>query len=83
MPPLSPLPPPPLSLLLLARFAEAPGTGGASPDGAFPKPGMAGAPGTTGPDEALAPLSIIGADRSLVTAFFNFAPFVISPSKAP
>ena len=51
--------------------------------GGFPKLGIAGAPPTCGPIEEFEPLSRIGAERSLVTAFLSFAPFVISPSNAP
>ena len=75
---------PPPSLLLLNLFAALdPGTGGANPAGGFPKPGTGGAPPTGGPLEAFDDLSITGADRSFVTAFFNLVPFVISPSSAP
>ena len=77
-------PPPPESLLLLARFgADASGNGGARPAGGFPRPGMGGAPPTDGPPEGPELLSNSGAERSLVTAFLSFAPFVISPSRAP
>jgi hypothetical protein len=75
--------PEPVSLLLLIRF---PGTGGASPPGAFgmpPKPGTGGAPPTGGPDEDDALPSMAGADLSLVTAFFKALPFEISESRAP
>lgn len=72
----------PVSLLLRALFAP-PGTGGASPPGAFGKPGTGGAPPIGGPPPPLlddAPT--IGAERSFVTAFFSLVPFVISPSNA-
>jgi hypothetical protein len=71
---------PPESLLLLARFPP-PGTGGASPLGAF-IPGTGGAPPMGGPPESDF-LSIAGADRSLVTAFFSLAPLVMSERSAP
>lgn len=74
----------PLSLLLLARLgADDPGIGRARPVGGFPRPGTACAPPTGGPAEEPDLLSIIGAERSFVTAFFNLAPLVMSPSKAP
>lgn len=44
-------------------------------------PGIGGAP--SGDGAVLTFASIIGADRSFVTVFFNFAPFVISPRSAP
>lgn len=71
----------PWSLLLLARF---PGTGGARPPGGFgapPKLGMGGAPPTGGPDEE-DDLSTMGAERSLVTAFFKALPLLISDKRA-
>jgi len=85
IPPLTPLPPPPpVSLLLLPRFAGVePGMRGARPAGCFPEPGTAGAPLEGGTAEAPEPLSNIGAERSLVTAFLSLAPFDMSPSKAP
>jgi hypothetical protein len=79
---LSLAPSPPVSLLLLARLP--PGTGGASPPGAFGNPGTGGAPptaGTLGPSETL---PTCGAERSLICVTLrNLAPFSISPSKAP
>ncbi len=80
-PPLRPLDAPPVSLLLRPLFA-APGTGGAKPGG-FPKPGMAGgtAIGRAAPAEAPELFSIMGAERSLVTAFLSLAPFVMSVNK--
>ena len=86
-PPESPPPPlPPVSLLLLARLAVPPfGTGNASPLGGLPKPGIGtgGAPPAGGPLLMPLPFSTIGADRSLVTAFFSLAPLVMSVSSAP
>lgn len=79
------LSPPPVSLLLLARFPP-PGTGGASPGGAggLPKPGTGGAPpmaGALGPSETL---PTMGEDRSLIcVTFFSFAPLLMSPRRAP
>lgn len=83
-PPPMPLPPPPpVSLLLLPRFAEVdPAIRGARPE-CLAKPGTAGAPLRGGPAGGPAPLSIIGAERSLVTAFLSLVPFDMSPSKAP
>jgi len=76
-------PPPDLlvvSLLLRSRLtAPAPAAAGAGPGGR--RPGIAGAPGTAPPLEPL-PLSIMAPDLSFVTAFFNPAPFRISPSRA-
>lgn len=71
--------PPVVSLLLLVLLNSETGV---SPPGGFNNPGIGGAPATT----AAAPpldLSIIGAERSLVAAFFNRAPFVISVRSAP
>lgn len=68
------------SLLLRSLFAE--GTGGARPDGGLGMPGTGGAPAIGGPDVLLPSLEIIGADLSLVTAFFKRVPFVISDSSA-
>ena len=79
-------PPPVVSLLLLARFdppVPAPGTGGARPLGGLPRPGTAGAPPFGGPVAAPDAFPTMGADRSFVTAFFNFAPLVISVRRAP
>ncbi len=45
--------------------------------------GMGGAPPTGGPEGLLVSFPTIGAERSLVTAFFSRAPLVISPSRAP
>jgi hypothetical protein len=70
------------SLLLLALFPP-PGTGGASPPGAFNIPGTGGAPakgdGADPPDV----FPIIGADRSFVTAFLSCLPFEMSERRAP
>lgn len=74
---------PPVSLLLLARFPP-PGTGGASPPGGaggLPIPGTGGAPPIAGAASLTFPTC--GADRSLTTVFFSFAPLVMSPSSAP
>jgi hypothetical protein len=72
------------SLLLRNRFAAGPdGTGGASPLGGGLAPGTGGAPATGGAAEAPPEPPIIGADRSLVTAFFSFAPLWISERSAP
>lgn len=67
--------------MLLALFPP-PGTGGASPPGAFSIPGTGGAPadGAADPPDVF---PIIGADRSFVTAFLSALPFVMSDSKAP
>lgn len=83
-PPLTPLPPPPpVSLLLLPRFVEVdPGVRLARPE-CFAKPGTAGAPLRGGAAGGPEPLSVIGAERSLVTAFLSLVPFDMSPSKAP
>ena len=56
---------------------------GAEGTGGFSIPGIAGAPGIGGPVEDFDDFSTRGADRSLVTAFFNFAPFVMSVRRAP
>ena len=69
----------PMSLLLRARFP--PGAGGAKPPGGFNIPGTGGAP-AIGPPPPSDFLSIMGADRSCVTAFFSFAPFVMSVNRA-
>ena len=77
---------PVVSLLLLARFdplVPAPGIEGARPVGGLPRPGTAGAPPTGGAADATDVLPSRGADRSLVTAFFNLAPLVISVRRAP
>lgn len=47
------------------------------------RPGIGGAPPTGGPLELSDPLATMGADLSLVTAFFNCFPFVMSPRRAP
>jgi hypothetical protein len=79
------LSPPPVSLLLLARFPP-PGAGGTSPGGAgaLPMPGTGGAPpigGALGPSLTL---PTVGADRSLTTVtFFSLAPLPMSDSSAP
>ena len=71
----------PLSLLLRARLPP-PGTAGA-PLGGFSIPGTAGALATGGPeDPPPLPLSIMGAERSFVTVFFNLAPLEMSPRRA-
>jgi hypothetical protein len=75
--------PGPTSLLLRARFAPCPGTGGASPLGGFFIPGTGGAAPRGGPDDLTPPPPICGADLSFVTVFLNFVPFEISESKAP
>ena len=75
-----------VSLLLLARSdapVSAPGTGGAKPPGDLPRPGTAGAPPFGGPAEVPDVLPTMGADLSLVTAFFNLVPLVISVRRAP
>jgi len=64
---------PPVSLLLLFRFAD--GSGGASP-------GTGGAP-AAGAAPAPALLSTMGADLSLVWTDFNLLPLPISDSNAP
>lgn len=74
LPPLSPFVLLWVSLLARARFV---GVRGA-------RPGTGGAPPIGGPAEDEPPEPpTIGAERSLVTAFFNFVPFEISPSSAP
>lgn len=73
-------PPPPVSLLLLTRLASPAGGGEARLLDKF-KTGTGGAPPMTGPVSGF--LSIIGADRSFVTAFLRRVPLVISDSKAP
>jgi len=65
-----------ISLLLLALLAT-------SPPGGLSMLGMGGAPPTGGPEGLLVSFPTIGAERSLVTAFFSRAPLVISPSRAP
>lgn len=70
-----------MSLLLLALFAAL-GTGGARPGG-FTIPGMAGAAPMRGTTGLLDSFPMIGAERSLVTAFLSLAPFVISVNRAP
>lgn len=76
-----PLFPPLVSLLLRALL---PGAGGARPPGGLAMPGTGGAPprgeGAEPPEDF--PLTI-GADRSLVTAFFSALPLVISERRAP
>lgn len=79
------LSPPPVSLLLLARFPP-PGTGGARPGGAgaFPMPGTGGAPPMGGPLGPLLTFPIVGADRSLIcVTFFSLVPLPMSDSSAP
>ncbi len=79
-------PPPVVSLLLLARIdppVPAPGTGGARPIGGLLRPGTAGAPPFGAPAAAPDVFPTMGADRSFVTAFFSFAPLVISVRRAP
>lgn len=80
MPPASPPLPPPVSLLLRILFTPTTGGGGAKLLGAF-DPGIGGAPPKGGPESDF--LSIIGADRSLVTAFLSGLPFEMSDSRAP
>ncbi len=80
MPADSPPLPPPVSLLLRTLFTPPTGGGGAKLLDAF-IPGIGGAPPTGGPESDF--LSIIGADRSLVTAFLSGLPFEISDSRAP
>lgn len=63
----------PASLLALAR----PGIEGAE------RPGTGGAPPTTGAEGPFDSLATSGLDRSLVTAFFSFLPFSMSPNSAP
>lgn len=66
-----PLPPPLPALLLRILFSSLPpGTGGARPPGGFAIPGTGGALPRAGP-ELSGFLSTIGAERSLVTAFFS------------
>jgi hypothetical protein len=78
-----PLSPPPVSLLLRARF---PPPGGASPGGAggLPMPGTGGAPdiaGAAGPSDIF---PTIGDDRSLIcVTFLSLAPLPMSDSSAP
>jgi hypothetical protein len=71
----------PWSLLLRALFPA--GTGGASPPGGFTIPGTGGAPPKGAADAPPDVFPIIGADRSFVTAFLSFVPFVISERSAP
>ena len=75
---------PPVSLVLRARFVddELDG-GGARPLGGFGIPGIGGALPSGIPPELPVFFSTRGADRSFVTAFFSFAPLVISVSRAP
>jgi hypothetical protein len=80
------LSPPPVSLLLRARFPP-PGTGGASPPGGaggLPIPGTGGAPdmaGALGPSDTL---PTMGEDRSLIcVTFLSLAPLPMSDSSAP
>ena len=71
----------PPSLLLLERL---PAAGGAKPPGSFGRPGIGGAPLTDGPEGPLLTFPSCGADLSLiVSTFFNFAPFEMSPKSAP
>ena len=73
------VPPPPVSLLLRALF----GMDGADAAGGFSMPGIAGALAIGGPADDLDSFPMRGADLSLVTAFFNLAPLVISVRRAP
>lgn len=70
----------PVSLLLRSRLLL-PDANGAELGGGL-SPGTGGAPPIGGPEESLG-LSIIGAERSFVTAFFNLAPLVMSVRSAP
>ena len=72
-PPNAPSDPPPTSLLALALAAS----GLANP------PGTGGAPNGEGATALFVSPPTIGADLSLVTAFFNFRPFSISDRRAP
>lgn len=77
-------PEPTPSLLLLARFGPAsPGTGGVRPFDGRPPSGTGGAVPSEDPDEIDFGGPRTGADRSLVTAFFNLVPLVISVRRAP
>jgi hypothetical protein len=67
------------SLLLRNRFAD--GAGGASPPGGLGMPGIGGAPPIAGPLDFVS-VPMMGADLSLVTAFFNRAPLEISCNSA-
>lgn len=81
--PASLAPSPPVSLLLRARF---PGTGGARPGGAgaFPMPGIGGAPPIGGPLGPSDTFPTCGADRSLIcVTFFSLAPLLMSDRSAP
>lgn len=72
------------SLLLRNRLAAGPeGTGGASPLGGGLAPGTGGALAMGGAAELPPDVPTTGADRSLVTAFFNLAPLWISERSAP
>lgn len=46
-------------------------------------PGTGGALGIAGPEDFAPPPETMGADLSLVTVFFNFAPLWMSESSAP
>jgi hypothetical protein len=70
----------PLSLLRRARFDLFEIGAADAPLGGLSRPGTAGALATGGLGPL--PLSIIGAERSFVTAFFNLVPFVMSPRSA-
>lgn len=66
----------PASLLALALFPAADGTGGA-------RPGTGGAP-MAGAADVFGPPPTIGAERSLTwVTFFSLAPAWMSPSSAP
>lgn len=82
IPPASPPATAPSSLLLRARFPP-PSPVGARLPGGFSIPGTGGAPPTGGAAEPPAFESTMGADRSLVTAFFRRAPLEMSESNAP
>jgi hypothetical protein len=76
------LPRPP-SLLLRSLFPAPPGRGGAPPPGRLGMLGIGGAPPSDGPLDAPGSLVINGADLSFVTVFLRWAPFAISPRRAP
>lgn len=71
----------PLSLLLLIRFPSIRECRPLLGDG--PPAGTGGATPRDGFDKLIVDFSTRGADRSLVTVFFRFVPFVMSVSNAP
>ena len=79
---LSPPAPAPAPLSLRPRLA-APGIGGACAVGGFFIPGTGGALATGGAPPDFTPPETWGADLSLVTAFFNRVPLLISDRSAP